>query len=169
MKEYFNNFLTILARWLASMTIAALPTLLDAPIRAFVDIDTNILAFLLSFPTAIICLFIFSFKAGNKQKSIENKKFLISLLFLFVFLVLFALLIGSGTWIGGPTNLLAKMVYDMHHPGEWKTDWSLQYKYCLVGTAIAYVTVYAPTMLLGKYFGERKHRKEYGKLRDGEK
>lgn len=163
MKEQFNLFLNVLARWLASMTISAVPTFLDAPIRIFVDIDSDILAFLLSFPTAIICLFIFSFKAGNKQKRVENKKFLISLLFLIVFLVLFALLIGSAAWIGGPTNFLAKMVYDMHHPVEWKTDWSLYAKYCLVGTVIAYITVYVPTMLLGKYCGERKHMKEYGR------
>lgn len=164
MKEYFNLFLNVLARWGAAIAFSLAPALLDAPIRAFIDVDADILAFVLCFGTAVVALFVLFYKMGNKQKRIDTKKLVIAIILLWIFLLLVGLLIGTSAITMGPTDYLAGKLYKMNYPRDWNYSSPINTQYSLVTLTVLYITVYAPTMLLGKYLGERKHRKEYGRL-----
>lgn len=156
MKKLFKGVDQVFAHHFISMGIFLLFfILLDFPIKMLFGSKGELTDLIIGIVTVCASLFVLCYRDGYHSTKLELKPFIRSVgLFLVLLIVITCLvgLIGPAIYVSGPTNLLADYVVDQAglYFEERKTA---LFWYCPLFMTGAYLLLYAPLMVLGKYLG----------------
>ena len=158
MKKFFKIFDCIFAYYFISMGISLLVgILLNFPIKMVFCAYTDLTAFFVGFVCVCISLFILWYRDGYHSTNLEIKPLLLSAGILLALLIVITLLIGRAIYISGPTDYLA--YYILHKANPHLINGKVMHnRLCLWLMTGAFVFVYMPLMVLGKYLGFKRKR-----------
>ncbi len=159
MKNFLKVFDRVFAYYFISMGIFMLVCiLLDFPIKMLFHGKSALTDFFIGIISVCITLFVLCYRDGYHSTKLEMKPFALSVCLLLVLLIVITCLmglIGPAIYISGPTNTLAHHIVDQAGLYLMERKAAL-YWYCPLFMTIAYISLYAPLMILGKHFGFKR-------------
>lgn len=174
-RQYASCVVTLFASFLIGLAVSVI---LDLPIGVILTesslmaenamladyirnfaVDT---AYLIS---ALITIFVLSCIDGYRKNGFVFKQILFGIILTFVTLMILNLILGHSVWFSGPTMFFARDVFEVRHfdiMGEIGSKKILE-NYQWLFMVIAFWFLYAPLMVLGKYLGTKKSKKDFAK------
>jgi len=165
-KVFSHYFYAIGISFGLSLIYSLIFTMLRATsFRATIDqYEPNIIHFTVHFLIFIVALFIFFYKLGYKEKQLKIKSFSLSLVLLLTLLLLFAFFIGHAIYVSGATVYLGDYLFKKFQPELYGLNIQTRNLYQIASLFSTYCFVYTPIMIIAKYLGIKKHKRDYSKI-----
>lgn len=166
-KVFANYFYAIGISFGFSLIYSLIFTMLRATtLRVTIDkYDANFIHFTAHFLIFVISLFVFFYKLGYKERKLKIKSFSASLTLLLILLLLFAVFVGHAVYVSGATVYLGDYLFKKLQPKLYFRPINLRTEtrnlYQIATLITAYAFVYTPIMIIARYLGIKKHKKDY--------
>ena len=161
-KQYDSCCLILISSFGIGLLITVL---LSIPIGLVIG-ETSILAnSIISLGSAVISIFILSFKNGYNNYNFQWNHLFIETLLTFITQLLLVMVFGHTAWFSGPTIFWARFIFNTIHSdliGSVESNEIVE-NYRWVFMIIAYWFIYTPLIILGKCLGRKKHKKDFSK------
>ncbi len=164
-KSFSYYFVDFFMSVLAGLGITLL---LDTPIKLIRDLNMGLGQFLIHFLGMCVVLYFRSYRrsyhANSYTYTFQFKKVLLFVGMVFVSQVLLVLILGvknggHAVYIAGPSRWLAKYILSVCDTTEI-SQYTMYRQLNWLFMILLDVLVYAPIMILGEYWGYKKHSKE---------
>ena len=120
----------------------------------------SLLADTLYFLSSVASVFVLSYRDGRQNYQFNLGRLLLSLLLTLTTQVVLVVIIGHAIYFSGPAIVFNHYMLNIYNPVSIPTRVLLNtYQWVLMFAADLFV--YVPTMILGKYLGNKKRIKEF--------
>ena len=153
----------------ASFGIAiAIDFILNIPLGLIIGYTNSLFSDVLYFLCSVVCVYVLSYRDGRKNYQFKLWRLLLALALTIAVQVLLAILIGGNTvYWSGPAIVFAHSLLDVYNPVEIPSRTVLDtYQWLLMLAADLFV--YVPTIIVGKYLGNKKRIKEFNESKESE-
>lgn len=171
-RQYASCFVALFASFLIGLAVM---TIFNWPIAAILSdndmLRNNIMSLIngiIGTIVTLIALFILSFFDAYYHNKFVLKRLLVAIVLTFATQVVLAVVLGHSVWFSGLTCYFATYVSrTMHSDMVGVTGFKkILENYDWIFMIIAFWTLYAPLMLLGRYLGSKKSKKDFAKAKE---
>ncbi len=167
-RQYVFCIVTLFAAFVIGLVVDIV--FINMPLGFIVGQTGSLLESFIHIAITMLIMFIFCYKYGYYDSKFALKPFLLALVFTFITQIVVVFIFGPTMWFSGPTISLARDLFDAKYPELEGAAWTLTkgtiYKYRWIFMIIAFWVLYAPSMILGKYLGSKKGRKDSLKAKE---
>ena len=167
-RQYIFCIVTLFAAFIIGLVVDVV--FVNMPLGFIIGHTGSLLEHLIHIAITMLIMFIFCYKYGYYDSKFVLKPFLWALVFTFVTQIVVVFVFGPTMWFSGPTISIAGDLFDAKYPELEGAAWTLTketiYKYRWIFMIIAFWVLYAPSMILGKYLGSKKGRKDSLKAKE---
>lgn len=143
---------------------------INIPLGLIIGHTGSLLEHLINIAITMAVMFVLCYKEGYYKSRFVFKPFFISVVLTFITQVVLVFIFGPTMWLSGPTISIARDVFDAKYPELIGAAWSITrktiYSYRWLFMVIAFWVLYAPSMILGKYLGSKKGKKDSEKAKE---
>lgn len=167
-RQYVFCVVTLFASFLFGLVVDIV--LINLPLGLIIGHTGSLLEHLIHIVITMAIMFVICYKEGYYKSKFVFKPFFISVVLTFVTQVVLVFVFGPSAWLSGPTIFITRDVFDAKHPDLIGAAWSITrgtiYNYRWFFMVIAFWVLYAPSMILGKYLGSKKGKKDSEKAKE---
>ena len=167
-RQYIFCIVTLFAAFIIGLVVDVV--FVNMPLGFIIGHTGSLLEHVLHIAVVMSAMFVMCYYEGYYKSRFVFKQMLASVALTFITQVAFVFVFGPSAWLSGPTIFIARYVFDAQHPEFIGVAWSVTkeaiYNYRWVFMVIAFLTLYAPSMILGKYLGSRKGKKDSEKSKE---
>lgn len=118
--------------------------------------------------STLITVFVLSYTYGYRKNGFVFKQILFGIILTFVTLLVLNFVLGHSVWFSGPTMFFARDVFEVIHFDVMGTMGAKKIleNYQWLFMVIAFWFLYAPLMILGKYLGSKKSKKDFANAKE---
>lgn len=167
-RQYLFYVVTLFASFLIGLVIDIV--LINIPLGLIVGHTGSLLEHVLHIVVTITTMFVLCYKEGYYKSRFTFKQLLISVALTFITQMVLVFFFGPSAWFSGTSIFIARYVFDAKHPELIGVAWSVTkeaiYNYRWFFMVVTFWTLYAPSMILGKYLGSKKGKKDSEKAKE---
>ncbi len=164
-KLYVYSLILLLISFVMGLFVSVL---LNIPIGFILGETSNLADGITGTLATVITLFLLNFKYGYYENRATLAQLLLVVLSISALQIFITIMLGHSVWFTGPTVSFARYVFELRHPdmigviGAKKIV--AEYNWILM--IPAYWLIYAPIMIVGKYLGAKKSKKDFAKAKE---
>lgn len=177
-RQYASCFVTLFASFCIGLAVSVI---LDIPIGValtesslmaensmLADYIRNFAVDAIYLISTLITVFVLSCIDGYRKNGFVFKRILFGIILTFVTLLVLNFALGHSVWFSGPTMFFARDVFEARHFDVMGTMGAKKIleNYQWIFITIAFWFLYAPLMILGKYVGTKKSKKDFAKVKE---
>lgn len=177
-RQYASCFVTLFASFLIGLAVGVI---MDIPIgliltesslmdenSVLADNIRNFSVDTIYLVATLITIFVLSYTYGYRKNEFVFKQILFAVITTFITLVILNLVLGHSFWFSGPSMFFARDVLEARNFYMFGTMGvkKVLKNYQWIFMIIAFWTLYAPLMLLGRYLGSKKSKKDFAKAKE---
>ena len=146
----------------------AVDFILNIPLGLIIGYTNSLFSDVLYFLYSVVCVYVLSYRDGRKNYQFKLWRLLVALALTITTQVVLAILIGGNTvYWSGPAIVFADNLLNVYNPVEIPSRTVLDtYQWLLMLAADLFV--YVPTIIVGKYLGNKKRIKEFNESEESE-
>ncbi len=167
-RQYVSCAVILFSSFLIGLAVDIV--LINIPLGLIIGHTGSILEQILHIAVTMVAMFVLCYKEGYYNSKFVFKQLLVALVLTFITQVALVFVFGPTMWLSGPTISIAGDVFDAKYPDLSEAAWVLTketiYKYRWFFMIVAFWVLYAPSMILGKYLGSKKGKKDSEKAKD---
>lgn len=170
-KQYDSCCAILFAAFLIGLGVSMI---LDWPTAAILSANSllkgNIMSLIegvVGIVVAMVSVFVLSILNGYYRNKFQFKQLLLAIALVFATQTVLAILLGHSVWFSGPSVFLSTYAFKTVHfdaIGQMGAKQIIA-NYDWLFTTLTFWLLYAPLLLLGKYLGAKKSKKDFAKER----
>ncbi|MBR3592109.1 MAG: hypothetical protein IKL46_04590 [Clostridia bacterium] len=164
-KLYVYSLILLLISFVIGLFVSVL---LNIPIGFILGETSNLADGITGTLATVITLFLLNFKYGYYENRATLAQLLLVVLSISALQIFITIMLGHSVWFTGPTMSFARYVFELRHPDMIGVIGAKKIvaEYNWIFMIIAFWVLYAPSMILGKYLGSKKGRKDSLKAKE---
>lgn len=167
-RQYLFCVVTLFASFLFGLVVDIV--FINMPLGLIIGHTGSLLEHLIHIAITMAIMFVICYKEGYYKSKFVLKPFFISVVLTFITQVVLVFVFGPSVFLSGPTISIARDVFDAKYPDLIGAAWVLTketiYRYRWFFMIVGFWVLYAPSMILGKYLGTKKGKKDSEKSKE---